>query len=112
MAQAEQLVDRRTDSFELAAQAQGLERADALRLDQQPRAHGRQLWMFFENTDIVALAGKGDGGGQAGVAGAGDADGQRTESGHGSVSESYRNDNDAPRSAVPRRRSTPATTRR
>ncbi len=102
MAQAEQPVNRRADPFEFAAQAQCLERADALRLDQQPRAHGRQLRMFLENADIVALSGKGDGGSQAGIAGAGDADGQWVESGHGSASESHRHDSDAPHSTVSR----------
>lgn len=89
MAQAEQPVDRRADSFKLPAQAQRFQRADALRLDQQPRAHGRQLRMLFENADVVPLAGKGNGRGQASIAGAGDTNGQRTESGHGNVSESH-----------------------
>ena len=82
MAQTDQSVDRRADTLKLAAHAERLQRADALRLDQQARAHGGQLRMLFKDVHVVPMTGKRDGGGEAGVTGAGNADGQRAGCGH------------------------------
>ncbi len=87
MAQADQPVDRRADPFERAAHAERLERADTLRLDQQARAHRGQLRVLLEDVHVVPLAGKRNGGGQAGVTGASDADGQRAGCGHEGVAD-------------------------
>lgn len=87
MAQADQSIDRRADALKLAAHTERLQRADALRLDQQARAHGGQLRVLFEDVHVVPLASKRDGGGEASVTGAGNADGQRAGCGHEGVAD-------------------------